>query len=499
MHLRRLAWLAGAPVAACPGPDPTRPPDSTPTSFAISDGTHSGGNNHFFFLPPMVPDPSSSFTSSGFNPTLIPTVQVCFLPGTEGTINAATLPDCTHYSAAFGAPVNATLQQYQGNWNVPRNPDVFYRVSVWISGVGTGIRLGFADVQTVANPSQLRSVNGTKFVGIQDGGTLPVKFRIEVGALCFGISPCSEAIVNLASGGTVDITTSGTHQSGVTIPPQAGGPQKTITVQTCPNLTPTYTDLPTFGSCIRVKPADVVTLTTPASVHVCDLTGTIDAAGLVDEAHGGGGTLHRLDGTTLHALPHVAGCAEFTGQDTPSFGSVLAELGHGHLRAAGGKLLAMLGPTPLYARRRLNLGGGGATSEFSDFQFALPAKMTITAGNNQFAFPGTPLSSPLTVTVTDLADIPVKNATVHFATTDGSVSPLSIPTGVDGKATTAWTLGDAIGLQHMTASGRGIAGGNADGPRCNFDPVQPIQLSPTPPEFGQGPCLPDRPADSPAL
>ena len=68
------------------------------------------------------------------------------------------------------------------------------------------------------------------------------------------------------------------------------------------------------------------------------------------------------------------------------------------------------------------------------------------------------------------------NATVHFVTGDGSVFPASATTGASGIASTGWTLGGTVGTQNMTASGRGIAGGNADGPRSCFDPFQPLQV-----------------------
>ncbi|HEV8356729.1 MAG TPA: Ig-like domain-containing protein, partial [Gemmatimonadales bacterium] len=404
------------------------------------------------------------------------------------------------YDTSFVATVNVGLQRYAASWTVPVSDDIFYRISVWIGGVGTGIRLGFADVHTVPSPAQLKSVNQDQFIGQQDGSNLPIRFRIEIGALCDppGRRPCDSATLQFTSGGSVSISTDGGKTlSGVTLPAQSQARQHTLTVQKCKDgdLNPRAIDLPTFGSCVTVKATpDLGTtpLNNPAIVQVCDLAGTLSAAGLVSEAQEHRITLHRLDGSTVQALPHVAGCAEFTGQRTPSIGSVLVELAQGHLKAAGGKLLEMLGPTPLNARRRrINLGGGGSTFGFSDFQFALPAKMDFYLGNGQTAPINSTLLIPPAVRVTDLGGDPVARATVHFATTDGSVGPASDTTDTDGNgiATTSWTLGATIGTQYMTASGRGIAGGNFDGPRCNFDPFQPIQLSPNPPEFGPAsPC-----------
>src|SRR5436189_6192381 len=127
MNSHRLALLALAAVAACSDGLTTLPPESTPPSFAISDGAR-GGNPDFFCLPPMVSDPSSNpnFQAADFNPNLIPTVDVCAFPSavtTEAQADVAT-PDC-HYHTTFGAPVNTTLQLYQGAWTVPSSSDIF--------------------------------------------------------------------------------------------------------------------------------------------------------------------------------------------------------------------------------------------------------------------------------------------------------------------------------------------------------------------------------------
>ena len=514
MHLRRLAWLPVAALAACTGSDTTRP-HSAP-SFLISDGAHpqTGQDNpDFFFLPTMVDNPinNPNFDPDDFNPKLAPIVEVCALdlPNTAIESDVKVDTPCKvsppGYSTSFPAPVNVGLQRYGASWTVPVSPEVFYRIRVKVGDVS----LGFADVHTVPSPSQLKTVNQNQFVGQQDGSSLPIRFRIEIGALCTpaGLRPCDSSTLEFTNGGSVSISTdNGRTSSGVTLPAQSQSRQRTLTVQQCVDgdLNPRVIDLPTFGSCITVKstPALGASLdnNNPAIVQVCDLAGSFSSAGLYSHAQEDRVTLHRLDGSAVRALPHVAGCAVLTGSTAPSFGSVLSELAQGHLKAAGGKLLEMLGPTPLNARRRLNLGGGGATAEFSDFQFALPAKMEFFQGNGQIAPYNSTLPTNPAVKVTDLGGDPVKRATVHFATTDGSVGSASFTTLADGIATTSWTLGAPLGTQHMTASGRGIAGADPlNGPRCTVDPFQPIQLAPNPPEFGQGACTPDGPVETPVV
>jgi len=187
----------------------------------------------------------------------------------------------------------------------------------------------------------------------------------------------------------------------------------------------------------------------------------------------------------------------FTGQTTPSIGSVLADLAHGRFKSAGGKLLSILGPTPLNARR-VDEGGGGQTGDISDFQFALPTKVAIDAGDGQSGPVGSALPVPPRVKLTDLGGEPVKGATIKFQG-DG-VAATSLTTDATGLLSIPWTLPN-WGLNSLTASGRGIGGNDNNGPRCGVDPFQAIQGSPHPAEFGPAAvCAPSEtngPAETP--
>ncbi len=488
-HRTLVACLSIAALAGCSAGDTAR--SSSAPSLKISDGAHRqsfndpNGNPDFFFLPTMVPNPvtNPNFDPDDFNPRLLPTVEVCVLDllptASESDVQLTTPCRPGGYFTSFGAPVNGGLQKYQGSWTVVVSDDVFYRIRVKVGDVS----LGFADVHTVANPSLLHTVNQDQFVGQQDGSNLPIPFRIEIGALCTpaGLRPCDSATLGLETGGTVNISTDGgTTLSGVTLPPQSQAGNHTLTLQTCEegDLNPRAVDLPTFGSCVTVSatPALTAALGNPAIVEVCDVAGDIISSGLTD-AQEHRVTLHRLDGSVVRALPHVDGCAIVTGSTTPTFRSVLKEFARGNLGAAVGKLAAIVGPSPLNARRRrLDVGGGGATSEFSDFQFALPCKMAPHVGTGQTAGIITTLPVDPAFIVTDLAGTGCANATVHFATADGSVAPASATTAADGIARTdSWLLGPNVGAQVMTASGRGIAVVGNDGPRSIFDPFMAIQ------------------------
>ena len=82
--MKRLALAVTALIlsVACRDQQPLQPPARVGPAALIVDGAH-GGNADFFFLPPLVPDPSGSpnFNAATFNPNLAPVVEVCVLPG----------------------------------------------------------------------------------------------------------------------------------------------------------------------------------------------------------------------------------------------------------------------------------------------------------------------------------------------------------------------------------------------------------------------------------
>lgn len=193
-----LLAIAGTMLAACqdrPAPTGVQPP-----SAMLWDGAHNGGNAHFFFLPPLVKQPTATGV---FNPALKPVVEICQLE-----VDASNIP----VGCAAGVPpidpgpVTADLAggQYKVNWDTKQSgidPDKFYRIQVF--GSRNGLLLGFADVDPVNNGSQLKNVNTGEYIGLVDGRTLPVKFRVERGA--FGtncVSDCVEASVS-NDGGTI--------------------------------------------------------------------------------------------------------------------------------------------------------------------------------------------------------------------------------------------------------------------------------------------------------
>jgi hypothetical protein len=494
MRRRMLLCLTLTALSACNGDRAGQPvaTSATTPSKDISDAVHSindvAGNPDFFLLPPMVKNPSGSpqWDAGAFNAKLHPTVEICAsVAKSEAEVLSAA---CTPLSA-LSASVDEGAEQYQASWKVPSSSTIFYRISVKVGA----IRLGFADVETASNTSQLKNVTTSDFIPLVDGRTLPIKFRVERYALCDvpGKGPCTSTTVNLATGGTA-LDEAGT--SGVTIPAQGpGAPEVTITVADCASFNPRVTDLPTFGTCKRITatPALTARLTNRATVFNC----TVNVRGVVAEGltaeQAERITLHQLDeddkGAVLRAVPHTEACGQ-TASTTGSGRDLFADLSHGRIGSAARQALHALSPTPLYARF-IDLGGGGLVEEFSDFQFALPAKLEIVSGDGQVAAPGTLLPEMPTVKVTDLDGRPVQGARVTFATTDGAIRPIAASaacplrnncavaiTEKDGTARIAWTISTTAGANSLRALGRGLAGTNANGPRADeVDPFQPIQ------------------------
>ena len=489
MRRRVLLCLTLISLSACNG-DKIGQPISipvSPPSRSISDGTYALGNPDFFFLPPMVKNPSSSpnWTAGAFNGTLHPVVHICEMTGT--TEATATL---TTTCSDLATSVSLTDEQYSVNWPVPSSSTVFYRLSVV---VGTKV-LGWADVETATNASQLKNVTTGEYVPLVDGRTLPVKFRIERYALCDvpGTGPCASSTVDLSSGGTVSTTVVANGlPAGITIPAGAGTTSTTITVQSCPDLP---LDSPLFGTCVRITADPALPpsgFAAAATVFICDVNDASVGSRIVDHAQAERITIHRLDpgveGPVITALPHAPACGEPIASAEGSMRGLLAALRRGSVGAAAHEVLSMLAPKPLYAARFIDLGGGGFTSELSDFQFALPSKMEQVEGTDgRSVLSGTSLSP--SVKVTDLGGEPVAGAIVHFFSSTGT-GGTAVPTGADGMATVPWVI--SSGGNVLSVSGRGIAAPNSNGPRSSpgsevddiVDPFQPIQ-TPFDPGFG---------------
>ena len=199
-HMRSIRPIVAlsllAALSAC---DDYRSPTSPPRpgnlapAFGIFDGAHGGGNTRFFFLPPMVSKPA---INAEFHPGLRPRIDICEVE--NGVCKAG--PTFKSFSAA-DVKVSTADKNYHVNWDT-KVPDVdpakTYRIQVLLGDTP----IGFADVDPVANGSQLKQVNTNEFIPLVDGRTLPIKFFLGKGVTCeTNPNNCAEHTVTSAVGG----------------------------------------------------------------------------------------------------------------------------------------------------------------------------------------------------------------------------------------------------------------------------------------------------------
>ena len=179
---RAVVALAAITLSACQdGPTAPGAGERSPSgpAFAIQDGAHGGGNAHFYFLPPLVPAPAYG---GSFDATLSPVVEIC----TRGGNRCLGTPLETFTTAAGGGSERIRVESgdelYVVNWHagvLARGPaGAVYRITV---RVGT-TTLGFVDVTFGRAGGATNALPGDEVV-TRNGGTIPIKFRIEEGAL----------------------------------------------------------------------------------------------------------------------------------------------------------------------------------------------------------------------------------------------------------------------------------------------------------------------------
>src|SRR5690348_5981219 len=343
-------------------------------SFALSDGSN-GGNPHFFFLPPIVSQPNFS---GSFNAQLAPVVQICQIDGAGNCVGPTFSPGTVQ--------LNGSAQQYQVNWNTDPStlvPGLVYRISVSVAGQPA---LGFADVVPVSGGvGQLKNLKTGDIFALQDGRTLPLKFRIELGA--FGtncVSDCAEGSLT-NDGGTV-VTNTGFAGVQATAGWLASPSQVIVTIERVTTIdAATINDAGSnrciplavsvapqqFEGCYRFKTLPTATFAKLVTVGVCiPVTGLneadLDAIQLysVEEPVG--------EVPEIRALPNAP--APFV--SCPGFAST--PLSTGLLRSLPGQLLQQLArlvtPQRAYA---FHLGAGGSTCCFSRIGWVLPASKLI--------------------------------------------------------------------------------------------------------------------------
>ena len=460
----QLAVVAIAAISACTEQQVTRPPVGRPTALVL-DGAHNG-DPEFFFLPPLVPDPSTdpNFDPAKFDATLAPTVEVCRLTGDPRSGPVF----CVANAALVFGPVNAILdltsQQYRVNWDTKSptllDPSQFYRIR--IRGAAGKSVLGSLDVDPV--DQGIKNLRTGDVVQFPDGRTLPIKFRIEQGERCTFNADCVTQVVG--AGGAIIITSEaggGVTGGAVAIPPDALDPGEEITVtisrldrQPClPQI-----DIAQFEGCFQFTadpPLSARThnpgrFNTDVVVAIC-----VELPLTITQAQEGLLQLHAFDAAQgVRALPNAS--AAFLPCEPNRFPFPPGGLGaRPGWRGILDRVAAFAVPQAAYASM-VHLGVGGSSCCFSDIGWALPAKMAVLAGDDQLAALGDAVATPPALLVTDANNAPVAGATVHFripSTGAGSVAPTQVVTGADGVARVdSWVL--AAGTNSLEAFATGI-------------------------------------------
>ena len=220
--MKRIALfpLTALLLAACQ--DSTEPPGSLELGgpqAEIADAAHSGTIEHFYFLPPMVPNPNATGVFDG---SLAPEVEICELT-LCGTSTIATFTTTTGPGSET-VRVNTVDEYYIVNWHTDEfglDDTKTYRIIV---SVGTQ-ELGHADVDVVSSGKELKNVDTGEFIALKDGRTLPIKFRIEEGAVLVCVAPPS-GLVNWWPGDTDAKDIQGTDDGVLTNGASAGAPGK---------------------------------------------------------------------------------------------------------------------------------------------------------------------------------------------------------------------------------------------------------------------------------
>jgi len=196
--------IAGA--GACASADRPTAPRFGP-EFAISDGAHGSGTPGFYFLPPVVAQPTFSGSFDADITTLDPQIAICDITnGPDNNCGGASGTSAVIVFTTTSTPaitVDLTTSQYQVKWDTRAAGFVAgntYRVHVTAGASGARRELGFADVLLTTTPGQVKNVATGDLIVLKDGRPLPIHFRIEGGIA--GSVSVSAATPSVPTGGT---------------------------------------------------------------------------------------------------------------------------------------------------------------------------------------------------------------------------------------------------------------------------------------------------------
>lgn len=192
---------------------------------AISDAVHSAGTAGFYFLPPMVAAPAVTGAPDGDIATLAPQVVICDLIHGEDADCGGTTTAAASFASSSSPPITVDVEtgQYHVNWDTKGSAFAgghTYRVHVRAGAPGARRELGYADVLLTENPGQAKNVATGDVIVLNDGQTLPIKFRIErgvIGAVSAEVTPGSVETGGSAYASATVLDLHGAPLSGVNV------------------------------------------------------------------------------------------------------------------------------------------------------------------------------------------------------------------------------------------------------------------------------------------
>jgi uncharacterized protein YjdB len=217
--MRKLVGLfAVFATLTCSDHEPTAPDPSAPRA-EISDAFHQSGNAHFYFLPPIVPAPTFS---GGFDPSLSPVVRICEWAGGSCAVQVAEFTNSSG-PGSEAVRVDQKSELYAVNWHTDQfglDPAKSYRIRILVAGT----ELGFADVSVVSGGKALKNAQSGQVITLLDGTTLPIKFRIEIGAV-FVVGPSGSSITSQDGNVTLQVPAGALSEPvGITVAPSTDYP-----------------------------------------------------------------------------------------------------------------------------------------------------------------------------------------------------------------------------------------------------------------------------------
>jgi len=159
---------------------PEQSPNAPSPSASIQDAAH-GGPAGFYFLAPLVSQPSDTASLDTTQSSKL-RVEVCPLavdPSVQTCQGPAVVVSQT--SPVF---INLNGNHYQVNWQTDATAfpaNMYYRVSV--IDAASNAEWGHVDVYLGSTGQGFHSINTAEFTPLLDGRTVPIKFRIDNGAV----------------------------------------------------------------------------------------------------------------------------------------------------------------------------------------------------------------------------------------------------------------------------------------------------------------------------